>query len=136
MTRGKNFSLTKNNPDEALEEFHSVLKRDAVYARAQLERGEEGTPHFQACVGYSKTTRLNAVIKRFPGCHVELSKNAMAAYAYCGKSDTRLEGPLDHGVPPASLRVKGDKKERNKLILQYGVVKAVDEGLIDIEKVK
>jgi len=136
MTRGKNFSLTKNNPNETLEEFMLVLKKDALYARAQLEKGETGTPHFQACVGYSKTTRTNAVIKRFPGCHIELSKNAMAAYTYCGKVDSRLEGPLDHGIPPASLRVAGDKKERNKLILQYGVVKAVDEGLIDVEKVK
>lgn len=46
MTRGKNFSLTKNNPDETLEEFMNVLKKDAVYARAQLEKGDSGTPHF------------------------------------------------------------------------------------------
>lgn len=30
---GKNFMLTKNNPEETLEEFMNILKKDAVYAR-------------------------------------------------------------------------------------------------------
>lgn len=55
--------------------------------------------------------------KRFPRCHVELAKNAMASWKYCGKEDSRQEGPIEHGVPPASLRVKGDKAERNRLII-------------------
>lgn len=62
---GKNFMLTKNNPEETLEEFMNVLKKDAVYAKGQLEKGENGTPHFQACVGYAKTTRCKAMHKRF-----------------------------------------------------------------------
>lgn len=41
-----------NNPKLGLEEFGERLKVDAVYARAQLEKGAEGTPHIQACVGY------------------------------------------------------------------------------------
>lgn len=74
--------------------------------------------------------------KKFPGCHIEIAKNAMAAYAYCGKEDTRLEGPIDHGVPPAAKNVAGDTQKRNKLILEYGPVKAVEEGLVPIEKFK
>lgn len=60
----------------------------------------------------------------------------MASWNYCGKEDTRLEGPLEHGVPPASRAVKGDTKERNKMILEYGALKAVEDGLIPIEKFK
>jgi len=60
----------------------------------------------------------------------------MASWNYCGKEESRLEGPLEHGVPPASKRVKGDTKKRNEMILEYGVVKAVAEGLIPIEKFK
>lgn len=63
----------------------------------------------------------------------------MKAYNYCKKEDTRLEGPLEHGVPPAALNVKGDKAERNKLLIDIGAEKAVDEGyinLIDYSKLK
>lgn len=76
------------------------------------------------------------MIKKFPGCHVEPAKNAMKAWNYCGKSDTRREGPLEHGVPPASKAVKGDTAERNKMILSMGAVNAVDRGVIQIEKFK
>lgn len=60
----------------------------------------------------------------------------MAAWKYCGKEDTRLEGPLEFGVPPASRAVKGDTKARNQLILEYGPQKAIEEGLVPIEKFK
>lgn len=106
--KGKNFILTKNNPTETLEEFFNILKKDSVYAKAQLERGESGTPHFQATVGYSKESRVNKMRKQFPNCHIEISRNAMKAWVYCGKEDTRLEGPMEHGIPPASKAVKGD----------------------------
>lgn len=71
-----------------------------------------------------------------PGAHIEKAKNAMSLWNYCGKSDSRIEGPLEHGVPPAARNVKGDTKERNQMILKMGVVKAVEEGYIPIEKFK
>lgn len=67
---------------------------------------------------------------------MEISRNAMAAWNYCGKQESRVLGPIEHGVPPASKRVKGDTKKRNEMILEYGVVKAVEEGLVPIEKFK
>lgn len=60
----------------------------------------------------------------------------MAAWNYCGKEDTRLEGPLEYGVPPAAKNVKGDTAARNKMILEKGEVWAVEEGLVPIEKFK
>lgn len=76
------------------------------------------------------------MIKKLKGCHVEISKNAMAAWKYCGKEDTRVEGPEEFGIPPASKAVKGDTAARNKMILEYGVVKACEEGLFPVEKFK
>ena len=134
--KSRNYSLTMNNPKASLEVWFATLKCEAVYARAQLEKGENGTPHFQACVGYKSKRAVNAMKKRFPGCHIEASRNAMAAWAYCGKEDSRVEGPLEHGVPPAAKNVKGDTAARNKMILEYGAVKATEEGLIPIEKFK
>ena len=76
------------------------------------------------------------MIKALPGSHIEITKNAMKAWAYCGKEDTRIQGPLEFGLPPAAKNVKGDTATRNKMILEMGVVKACEEGLIPIEKFK
>lgn len=134
----RNFIGTRNNPTETLEEFLDVLKRlpGAVAGRVQLERGAEGTPHFQWCVTLSKVARLKAMIKKMPGSHVEAAKNAMRSWEYCGKEDTRVEGPLEFGIPPASRSVKGDTQQRNKMILEKGAVKACEEGLVPIERFK
>lgn len=87
MTKSRNFILTKNLKDqkkaESLTEFFEILKRDAVCACAQLERGEKGTPHFQAFVSYKNAKHIKAMHKSFPGCHIEIAKNAMAAWTYC-----------------------------------------------------
>jgi len=74
--------------------------------------------------------------KLFPDMHIEKAKNAMAIWKYCGKEDSRIEGPEEHGLPPASRNVAGDTKMRNKMIMEMGVVKACEEGLIPIEKFK
>lgn len=58
----------------------------------------------------------------------------MASWRYCGKEDTRVEGPVEYGVPPASKAVKGDTKERNHMILTKGLKWAIDEGYVAIEK--
>lgn len=121
----RNFMMTCNNPQNTLQEFLDMISKGAKYARVQLERGAEGTPHFQACVGYEKTVRITRMIKDFPGCHIEKSKNALKAWNYCGKEDTRVEGPLEFGIPPAALNVKGDKAERNKLLIEKGAEAAV-----------
>lgn len=92
MSTSKNFTGTMNNPKIELTEFLSVLKAlpNVVAGRAQLEKGENGTPHFQWCVSLSKVARLLSITKKLKGCHVEVSKNAMAAWRYCGKADTRV----------------------------------------------
>lgn len=92
-------------------------------------------------MGYANQRHVKAVIKDFSGwccqhAHVEVAKSAAAAWDYCGKTDTRMEGPMEFGHPPARVNVKGDVAARNKRILEMGIVQAVDEGVIPIEKVK
>ncbi len=120
--------LTLNNPNTTLTTWFDMLKIGAKYARAQTEEGESGTRHFQACVGYTDPVRIKRMHKNFKGAHVEFTKNAMAAWNYCGKVDTRVgdEPVHEHGVPPAAKNVKGDTKARNLLIIQKGVVEAVE----------
>lgn len=138
MVKARNFILTKNNPEEAPEEFFEVLKRDAVCACMQLERGKEGTPHYQAFVSYKTPRHDTAMRSKFKGCHIEIAKNAMAAWRYCQKEETRVKGevPLTHGIPPAAKNVKGDTKARNEMILEKGVEACVRDGDINIERYK
>jgi len=119
-----------------MEEWFHVLTYGAVYARCQLEKGESGTHHIQACVGYKTCRKFSSVKKNFPGCHVEIARNAMAAWDYCGKEDTRVDGPLVHGLPPAAKNVRGDTKKKNVMILEYGAARAVDEGLVALKDLK
>lgn len=56
----------------------------------------------------------------------------MKAYNYC-KKEGAIDGPWTSGVPPAALNVKGDKAQRNKLLIDIGAEEAVQQGLIDIK---
>lgn len=110
---------------------------------AQLESGaKEGTLHYQAGVGYPNERHIKAVIKQFPGCHVEVARNAWALWEYCQKKDTRVADsePVTFGVAPAARKnVAGDTAARNKALLKVGAERAVDDGLIhlkDYQRVK
>lgn len=128
-----------NNPEITLEEFMVVLKSipNMIAARCQLEKGEAGTPHFQWMISTKSQCQITSIIKKLKGCHVEVARNAMAAWDYCGKQDTRMEGPLDFGIPPAAKNVKGDTAKKNKLLIEQGIAESVDRGdcrLMDIAK--
>jgi hypothetical protein len=132
MTKSKNFIITINNPTYDIHQLLDKLKAAGfTYARAQLECGESGTKHIQACFG-GKSTRFSVITKMFPGCHVEGSKSPFDAWEYCGKEDTRVEGPVEYGVPPAARYRPGDYKKRNAMLLEKGVVQAVKDGDIPI----
>ncbi len=67
------------------------------------------------------------------------AKDPFKSWEYCGKEDTRVEGPAEFGVPPAALNRKGDLKARNAMLIAKGVVAAVDDGdipLINLPKMK
>ena len=73
----------------------------ASAANVQLERGESGTLHIQAFVAFPNPKMLAAVKRIFPNNpHIESAKNALNAWKYCGKSDTRVEGPVTFGPVP------------------------------------
>lgn len=118
-------------------DFFKRLEAVSLFCRVQLEMGKETkTPHFQGVIGFSQTHRPKKVMKYMPRAHLTNCIDAMASWEYCGKDDTRLEGPFSHGAPPAKRNKAGDVAERNKIILEMGVVKAVQDGLIPIERFK
>lgn len=46
------------------------------------------------------------------------------------KEESREEIGHNWGVPPAARNVKGNVAARNKMLIEYGAEKAVEEGLI------
>lgn len=53
--------------------------------------------------------------------------------------DTRVEGPVEYGVPPAAKNRAGDTKKKNAMLLAKGAIAAVDDGdipLLQLPKLK
>jgi hypothetical protein len=103
-----------------------------THYRGQLELGTEGTKHIQCTFG-GKSTRFQVVKKLFPTAHIEAAKSPHDSWDYCGKEDTRVEGPVEFGVPPARLNKKGDKAKKNAMLIDKGAEQAVKDGDISIK---
>ena len=67
----------------------------------QLEEGENGTPHFQGYVEFSKrmyTTGVQSLLAPYRMSLLHAKGNKAQNYAYCTKEDTRTEGPWTYGT--------------------------------------
>lgn len=90
--RASHWSVTINNPIKADEENIALARQKGWKVEGQLERGKEGTPHYQLAVR-TPQVRFSAVKKAFPRAHIEVARNSAALAAYVVKEDTR-EGAL------------------------------------------
>lgn len=134
-----NYIVTINNPTTDHHGLMEIIKAAGFkHYRGQLERGESGVTHIQATFG-GKSTRFGVVKKLLPTAFIDAAKSPFEAWEYCGKEDTRVEGPVEFGVPPARLNKKGDKASKNMLLLEKGAEQAVRDGdipLRDYAKIK
>lgn len=107
MARSCNFTFTHNNyADTSIED--KLECRYIVYGK---EEGESGTPHLQGTVVFPTQRTLTSVIKKLPGCHVELCIALHSSIAYCKKEGDFTE----RGTPPATKKELGqDEQERWK----------------------
>lgn len=80
-----------------------------------------------------KRTRFNSIKKLLPTAHIEAAKSAVQSWEYCGKEDTRVEGPVEFGHPPAQLNKRGEKAKRNSMLIAKGAEQAVKDGDIRID---
>ena len=73
----------------------------AEYCIWQLERGEEGTPHYQGYIIFKTNKTPHAVKLINPRAHWELRVGTHeGARNYCSKEDTRVDGPWTFGEEP------------------------------------
>lgn len=95
-----NWVFTWNNPDYEAEQPN--VWADVKYAVWQHEVGENGTPHYQGYVCFTKLMRLAGLKEINPTIHWAVRKGTHAqAKAYCTKEETRTDGPFEFGEEPA-----------------------------------
>jgi len=102
---GKTFKwwfFTWNNPSHPEDKDKLLLDEGFQYIKFQYEKGKTGTLHYQG-VCYSKKSRTcSSITKIYPECgYVAPVIDIKAAANYCGKSDTRVDGPWTMGSLPA-----------------------------------
>ena len=108
--KSRNWLCTLNNPGElTLEAVHAMTK--ATYTVGQLERGQNGTLHFQFYQNYKISQRLSHYKNTLPAAHAEPVIVDNGAAKYCMKEDTRVEGPWEYGTKPIQRNSKTDWEE-------------------------
>ncbi len=124
-----NFVFTLNNYTDAHEEAIAALyASDACkYIKYGKEVGESGTPHLQGMIGFKSQRRTNAVIKLFPGAHIEIMKGRVdQSDAYVSKDgDCTVYGTL-----PMTSKAKG-KKEKERWTKALSAAKSGNFDEID-----
>lgn len=84
------WSVTINNPLPADDENIALAKQKSGWkVEGQLEKGENGTPHYQLMVK-TPQTRFGSIKKAFPRAHIEPARNQKALSEYVSKEDTRI----------------------------------------------
>lgn len=139
-TKSRNYCLTINNPKETLEEISERGKKHGLLTfNGQLEKGAEGTPHYQIFMAFPNPISFNTIRKLYSTAHIEPAKNALRAYEYCSKPDSRVspEQSLRFGpIPKPSARVSGSTKEFNDACIREGIEALVSDGRVHLREYK
>lgn len=99
--RRTHWSLTINNPTSADDENINQARQKGWKVDGQLEKGKNGTPHYQLVVK-TPQVRFSAVKKQFPRAHLTATRNIAAAEQYVHKEETRLaELPTQDSMYPS-----------------------------------
>lgn len=96
----KYWCFTLNNPTTNINETldKRIEEGTMKYYVYQLEKGENGTPHYQGYIELDKRSKLSAMKKIMYEAHWEMRKgNQEQCIKYCTKEESRLEGPWSSG---------------------------------------
>lgn len=87
--RATAWSLTINNPTGREDEEIAQARQRGWRVEGQLEKGENGTLHYQIRLG-TPQVRFSAVKKQFPRAHIEVARSYEALGNYVHKEETRV----------------------------------------------
>lgn len=122
--KNRNWCFTINNPTDGDmvtligEPDDPYPPKGVKFVKFQLERGKNGTPHYQGLLIYENAVRLATVKELLPRAHLEPMKSLKGSLAYVEKEDTRVEGPYEAGTPPKVQGARTDIKEVTDAILE------------------
>lgn len=89
------------------------------YGVYQLEKGAQGTPHYQGYAELTKPVRFSTLKKWLPTAHFEPRRGTREqARDYCMKEESREDGPWEHGSWEA-----GGQGKRNDIISAVDTLK-------------
>lgn len=87
ITRARCWFMTWNSYPEG---WAGTLTQHTLDWVGQLEEGESGNRHVQACFRFTNPRTFDQVKALFPGAHIEVCRDWRAATAYCKKKETRV----------------------------------------------
>lgn len=98
--------FTWNNPKHADDKqlILSKVPSKFKYVKFQYEKGEEGTLHYQGFLWSQESCTASSIHKLFRGISLQKAESIKGSINYCGKNDTRVEGPWEKGTKPAQGR--------------------------------
>lgn len=103
--RATAWSITINNPSPDDEEDIARARQKGWKVEGQLERGDEGTPHYQLLVK-TPQVRFSAIKATFSRGHIEVCRNIQALQQYVHKEDTKeAELPSTNKLYPSLTRL-------------------------------
>lgn len=110
--RASCWSVTINNPGAKDEEEIHLARSKGWKVEGQLEKGAEGTPHYQLIVK-TPQVRFSAVKKQFSRGHIEIARNPIALEQYTTKPETRI------GQLPVGSESYPSVSKMYQLIVEY-----------------
>jgi len=124
-TQYRNFCFTINNPGPDDDIVESPLIRYCVY---QMEQGEEGTPHIQGYVEFTKRMTFAAVKLLFPRAHLEARRGTREqARDYCMKLEGQLSEPVEIGDFATDQGKRTDLADACALVKEHGPKRVAQE---------
>ncbi len=91
-SRSRNYFFTLNNPVKNDKDLLINFFNQKGQYLFQLEKGKEGTLHYQGIVMMNNKISFTTLLKLNPKIHWEKARNKKACITYCSKDDTHIEG--------------------------------------------
>lgn len=102
--KGKKFRwwfFTWNNPEHDSDAKSLLAEKKIQYIKFQYERGTEGTKHYQGVFYVPNKSSCRALMQWYKWGYLAPVKSISGAINYCGKEDTRIDGPWTKGKIPS-----------------------------------
>nr|QXP07676.1 MAG: replication associated protein [Arizlama virus] len=115
------WTIVRRDEDDGLLPQLPVFKDIVIYYKYQLERcPETGRLHYQGCCRLKESVTMSTVKLAIgvPHAHLEIAKSWKDLVVYCGKAESRVDGPWEKGEPKK-------QGERNDIKAAFGLVQEV-----------